>query len=247
MAPNGRVALVTGGSRGIGRAIALRLAGEGVIVAVHYNSSEEKAGKVVREIEENGGKAISCRAEISDSNAVTKMFDFVQSKFGKINIVVACAGILLRKPLLDTSDEEFDRIFKTNVYGVFYTAREAGKRIPADSDGRIILISSTATKLMTSVESVYGASKAAVSQLAQHLAMELGGKNITVNAISPGPVDTDMLADRMASEEHRKVFKETIALGRVGLPEEVADVVMFFAKKESKLITGQEIYVNGGM
>ncbi|KAL0582618.1 hypothetical protein ABG067_007405 [Albugo candida] len=247
MALEGKVAVITGGSRGIGKAIALRFASEGASVAVHYNSSEKAAENVVSEIERNGGKAICCQANVSDSKSISAVFDRVEEHFGKIDIVVASAGVLLRKPLLETSDEEFDHIFKTNVYGAFYTAREAGKRIASNSDGRIILISSTATKLMSSLESVYGASKGAVTQLAKHLAMELGSRNITVNAISPGPIDTDMLADRMASEEHRKMFQQSIALGRVGLPEEIADVALFFAKRESKLITGQELYVNGGM
>jgi 3-oxoacyl-[acyl-carrier protein] reductase len=242
----GKIAVVTGASKGIGRAAAVTLGKNGASVAVHYNSSKEDAEIVKTEIEEGGGKAFIFQADVRESSQVKSLFDATEDHFkDKIDIVVVSAGVITTKPIGTFTDEDFDWIFQTNVYGAFYTLREAATRVRTGVGGRIIALSSTTTTKMLPGYSVYAASKAPIEQFCQHLAKELGPNQITINAISPGPTDTELFR-KGKTEEFIKQLSSMTSLGRIGEPQEIADVILFLASDASRWITGQNIRVNGG-
>jgi 3-oxoacyl-[acyl-carrier protein] reductase len=236
----GKVAIVTGSSRGIGRAIAERLGRDGAHVVVNYSGNAEKAQEVVQAIETAGSKAIAIKADLSNPEDVHHLFDETEKQFGSLNILVNNAGAFVMKPAIDITLEEFDKVISVNVRGTFLALQEAARRI--QDGGRIVNLASNATVMSLSGQSVYAASKAAVEQFTRVLAKELGARQITVNAVAPGATETDMVPDVA-----REVVPKQTPLGRMGQPEDIADVVAFLVSEDARWITGQIVGVNGGM
>jgi 3-oxoacyl-[acyl-carrier protein] reductase len=236
----GRAALVTGGSRGIGRAIALGLATRGAPVAVNYVRNDRRAEEVVTAVRDKGGTAVAIRADLSSPAGVTDLFDRAERELGQLSIVVANAADAVVKPVVECTEEDFDRIFAINAKGVFFTLREAARRLP--DGGRIIATSTGGTRMFFSETSLYLGSKGAVEQFVRVLSRELGPRGITVNALSPGFTDTDLLPDR-----DREVAAGMSPFGRVGRPADVADVAVFLASDEARWVTGQNLGAGGGV
>jgi 3-oxoacyl-[acyl-carrier protein] reductase len=239
----GKVAIVTGASRGIGRAIALRLAKDGAAVVVNYAGSEPQAREVVAAIEKAGGQALAVRADVSKVAQVVRLFDATFERFGRLDILVNNAGVILYKPVSDVTEEEFDRLMGINVKGTFFACQQAARRM-ADG-GRIINLSSSTTALMMPKYGAYVASKGAVEQLTHILAKELGPRQITVNAVSPGPTDTELFSQDKTEEEKQRIA-QMAALGRLGQPQDIADVVAMLCTEDARWITGQNVRANGG-
>jgi 3-oxoacyl-[acyl-carrier protein] reductase len=240
---NGKVAIVTGASRGIGAVVAKALSSAGAKVVVNYAGNQAAADEVVSEIESSGGEALSVRADVGKAREMRSLFDRAIERFGRVHILVNNAGIILYKPIEETTDEEFDRIFGVNVRGVFLALREAAKGL--ERGGRIINLSSSVTRLLLPNYGAYAATKGAVEQLTRVFAREVGSRGITVNAISPGPTHTELFTQGK-TEETIKRLAAMSAFGRIGKPEEIAPVVVFLAGDEAGWITGQNIGVNGG-
>ncbi|QEH38484.1 3-oxoacyl-[acyl-carrier-protein] reductase FabG [Aquisphaera giovannonii] len=241
---DGKVALVTGSSRGIGRAIAVRLAGDGAAVVVNYAGNAEAADAVVGEVEALGGRAVAVKADVASVAEVARLFDEAIGHFGKLDILVNNAGVILYKPLADVTEAEFDRIFAVNVKGTFFCCQQAARRLAYG--GRIVNFSSSTTALMLPTYSTYVATKGAVEQLTHVLAKEVGSRGITVNVVSPGPTDTELFGQGKTEEDKRR-FAQMAALGRLGQPGDLADVVAFLASDEARWISGQNIRANGGL
>ena len=240
---NGKVALVTGASKGIGRAIALRLGKDGAAVVVNFAGGAQQAHETVALIEKSGGKAIPMQADVSKFADVKRLFDACFEKFGRLDILVNNAGMMFTKPVVEVGEEEFDRIFAVNVKGTFLCCQLAAKRMA--EGGRIVNFSSSTTAMMLPGYAAYVATKGAVEQFS-HLAKELGPKKITVNVVSPGPTDTELFGQGK-SDEQRQQFARMAALGRLGQPQDVADVVAMLAGNDARWVTGQNIRANGGL
>ena len=240
----GKTALVTGASRGIGRAIALELAGQGAAVAVNYRGSEAEAEELVKTINRQGGRAIAVQADAADPAAIVRMFDRVLAEFGKLDILVNNAGMAIFKPVVELTVEDYEQLFGLNVRGVFFACRQAALKL-ADG-GRIINISTSVTKMMLPNYSLYAASKGAVEELTKSLAKELGPRGITVNAISPGPTDT-VLFRTGKTEEQIAGLAAMAAFNRLGTPEDIAGAVALLAGEQAGWISGQDICANGGL
>ncbi|NEU73329.1 SDR family oxidoreductase [Hassallia byssoidea VB512170] len=240
----GKVAIVTGASRGIGRAIALKLANNGASVVVNYAGNTEKAQEVVTEIEKLQVQAIPVQADVSKVADIHKLFDQTIEKFGKVDILVNNAGITFYKLTTEVTEEDFDKIFGINVKGTYFACQQAAQRM-ADG-GRIINFSSSTTAMIMPKYGAYVATKGAVEQMTRVLAKELGEKDITVNVISPGPTDTELFRQGK-TEEQINHLGQMAALGRLGQVQDIADVVAFLASDEARWITGQNIRVNGGI
>lgn len=240
----GKVAIVTGASRGIGRAIALKLASNGVSVVVNYVGNVEKAQEVVSEIEKMGVQAISVQADVSKVAEIEKLFAQTIERFGQVDILVNNAGITFYKLIAEVTEKDFDQIFAINVKGTYFACQQAAQHIK--DGGRIINFSSSTTAMMLPKYSAYVATKGAVEQMTRVFAKELGAKNITVNVISPGPTDTELFREGK-TEEQINNFGKMAALGRLGQVQDLADVVAFLASDEARWITGQNIRVNGGI
>jgi len=240
----GKVALITGASRGIGRAIAERLSRDGAAVVVNYARNADAAGDVVAEIEAAGGQAFAVQADVGRVSEVVRLFDETIAHFGKLDILVNNAGIMCNKPISAVTEEEFDRVFAVNVKGTFFACQQAATRLA--EGGRIINFSSTTTVMMLPTYGAYVASKGAVEQLSRSLAKELGPRGITVNVVSPGPTDTELF-NAGKTEEQRQRLAQASAFGRVGQPPEIAEVVAFLASDAANWVTGQNIRVNGGV
>jgi 3-oxoacyl-[acyl-carrier protein] reductase len=238
-----KTAIVTGGSRGIGRGVALTLAEAGARVIVNYAGNEKAARKVVAEIDGAGGTAVAVQADMSRSEDVARLFDAAVEHFGKIDILVNNAGILLNQPIQAMSEEDYDQIFGINVKGVFLALREAAARL--SDGGRVVNLSSSVTRLMFPGYGAYAATKAAVEQFTRVFAREVGPRGITVNAVAPGPTRTELFTMGKTQETIRQLA-EMAALGRIGDPEDIARVVLFLCGPEASWITGQIIGVNGG-
>jgi len=239
----GKVALVTGGSRGIGAAIALRLAAEGARVAITYNSNKDAADKVVAEIKGLGSTAIALKADVSSAEATAAAIAEIK-KFGKIDILINNAAVFEGGPIDGIAIDQYDRVFDTNVKGVVATTIAALPHI--NDGGRIINISSGAARASIGGFSLYSATKAALEALTRVWAQDLGKRQITVNAIAPGVTVTDMMEAGLPKEV-QKSFVEKTALGRLGQPDDIADAVAFLASNDSRWVTGKTIDVDGGL
>lgn len=239
-----RVALVTGGSRGIGAAIVRRLAHDGYAVAINYAASATHAGALADEIRQAGGRALAVRADVAKPAEVRALFDKVESELGRISALVNSAGVLKVQPLAQTSDEDYDQTFNINTRGTFNTLREAATRL-ADG-GSIVNVSSTTVATNLPGYAIYIASKAAVESLTHVFAKELRGRRITVNAVAPGPVATELFLKGKSPEliEH---FAKMPPLERLGQPEDISGIVSFLAGPDSGWVNGQVLRANGGM
>lgn len=238
-----KVAVVTGASRGIGRAIALKLAQDGFAVVVNYANDAAKANEVVGLIQKADGRAVAIRADVSQSADVKRLFSETLAAFARVDVVVNNAGVILYKPVSETSDEEFNRVMDINVKGTFYVCREAARCM--SPQGRIINFSSSTTAMMLPTYGTYCASKGAVEQLTHVLAKELGAKTISVNCVSPGPTETELFFTGKTPETVQRLTAMS-AFNRLGKPEDIADVVSFLAGPRSGWITGQNLRANGG-
>jgi 3-oxoacyl-[acyl-carrier protein] reductase len=243
---SGKVAIVTGASKGIGAAIAKGLAAAGAAVVVNYASSQEGADRVVAEIARAGGKAIAVAADVSKAGDVQRLFDATKKAFGALDVLVNNAGIYRFAPIEEVTEEEFHRQFNTNVLGVLLTSREAMKHFGSDG-GSVINISSIASTSPTPTAVVYSATKGAVDTITRVLAKELGPKNIRVNAINPGGVETEGVHSMgVIGSDFEKQMVARTPLGRLGQPEDIASVAVFLASAASGWMTGETIAVGGG-
>jgi 3-oxoacyl-[acyl-carrier protein] reductase len=237
----GKIALVTGSSRGIGRAIAERLAAQGAAVVVNYARSPQQAREVVDGIKARDGKALAFQADVSKPAEVRRLFDETEKQVGPLDIVVANAGVYLSKPLVEYTEADYDHVFNINTRGVFFTLQEAARRVC--DGGRIIAVSTGGTKMPFANAALYLGSKAAVEQFVRSLSREMGPRNITANILSPGFTDTDMLN----SEEVRALGASLSPFNRIGTPQEVADVSAFLASDAARWVTGQNLQAGGGV
>jgi 3-oxoacyl-[acyl-carrier protein] reductase len=241
--PNEKVAIVTGASRGIGAAIAERLAGDGFAVVINYAARSGPAEALVRRIVEAGGRALAFKADVSDPAAVGAMFDAAEKQFGGIDVLVNNAGILTQSKIADTSDSDFDNLIAINLKGTFNGMREGAKRIR--NGGRIINFSTSVVGSLMPEYAIYTATKAGVEAMTSILAKEMRGRNITVNAVAPGPTATDMFLDGKPAEVVERMAKIT-PLERLGTPEDIAGVVSFLAGPDGGWVNGQTLRANGG-
>lgn len=241
----GKVALVTGASRGIGRAIALTLAKEGADVGVNFLEKRVLASKVVNEIKKMGRRAITIQADVRNFEEVTNMFEVVFKEFNKVDILVNNAGIVRDRTLLNMTKEEWDNVINTDLTGVFNCTKLAIPDMVQRGNGRIINISSVVGQMGNFGQANYAAAKAGVIGFTKSVAKELARKGITVNAIAPGFIETDMLKD--IPKKVKASVLEKIPLGRFGKPEEVAELVVFLASDKTGFITGQVFNINGGL
>jgi len=241
--PATRVAIVAGGSRGIGRESALRLAADGQSVVIVYAGRDAEANSAVEQITAAGGSALAIRADIADEVAVTQVFDTAERAFGGVDVVVNAAGIMLLAPLVEIVLDELDRMHRTNIRGAFVINQQAARRVR--SGGAIINFSTSVTKLSLPTYAAYAASKAAVEAISLILAKELRGRDITVNAVAPGPTATALFLDGKDQETIDRMAKMN-PMERLGTPGDIADVVSFLAGP-GRWINGQTLYVNGGV
>jgi 3-oxoacyl-[acyl-carrier protein] reductase len=237
-----RVAIVTGGSRGIGRAVSERLAADGQAVVIAYAGNDVEAKATVTAIEQQGGSAVAVQADIADEAAVAALFDTAEQRYGGVDVVVNAAGIMLLSPLATLDLDDLDRVIRTNIRGTFVVDREAARRIRGG--GAIINFSTSVTRLSIPTYSAYAASKAAVEAISPILAKELRGRDITVNAVAPGPTATALFLDGKDQETIDRMAKMN-PMERLGTPEDIAEVVSSLAGP-ARWINGQTIYVNGG-
>lgn len=239
-----KVILVTGASRGIGAAVAHQLASAGAKVIINYAGGKEAAEQTMNSIKGQGGDAIALQADVSKAAEVSAMFDAAIAHYGKIDVLVNNAGIMITKLLKDTTDEDFTRQFDINVRGTFNTMREAATKL-ADN-GSIINFSSTTTRVMMPTYGTYVASKAAVEQLTRVFSKEVGSRGINVNSVSPGPTNTELFTKGKPQEVIDRLASLS-AFNRIGEPEDIAKIVVFLAGDDAKWISAQNIGINGAM
>ncbi len=238
-----KVAIVTGASKGIGKQVVIQLGRLGITTVINYNSNEKEAQEIVDEIIFDGGKALALQADISKINALEKLFEQTIKIYGKVNILINNAGLMINNPIANVSEEEFDRQIAVNVKGTFFTCQQAMKYM--ENNGRIINFSTSVTSAMFPAYSVYAASKGAVEQITRQLAKEFGEKGITINAIAPGPVKTELFM-KGKTEQQIEMLSKMNSFGRLGESEDIADVIELLVSEKAHWITGQTIKVNGG-
>lgn len=242
----GKVAVVTGASKGIGASIAKHLADEGASVVVNYASSRAGADRVVADITKAGGKAVAVQADVSKQTDVERLFKESTKAFGKLDILINNAGIYEFAPLEELSEEHFHKQFNLNVLGLLLATREAVKHF--NGSGAIVNTSSVVSSLTPPTSAVYSATKAAVDAITRSLAKELGPRKIRVNSVNPGMVETEGThAAGITESEFRTQIEATTPLGRIGQPEDIAPAVVFLASSDSAWITGETLFIAGGL
>src|SRR5580692_11024350 len=239
-----RVAIVTGASRGIGAAVAERLAGDGFTVVINYSANAAPAEMLAREIEARGGRALAAKADVSDAGAMRGMFDATERAFGGVDVLVNNAGIMKLAKIADSDDALFDRQIAVNLKGSFNGMREAARRLR--DGGRIVNFSTSVVGTKLETYSIYAATKAAVETMTAILSKELRGRNITVNAVAPGPVATDLFLNGKSPELIDRLAKMN-TMERLGTPEDIASAVAFLVGPDGGWINGQVLRANGGM
>ncbi|HEX7824601.1 MAG TPA: SDR family oxidoreductase [Mycobacterium sp.] len=238
-----RVAIVTGASGGIGRGVAVRLAEAGMAVAVHYSGNRDRAQETADQVVAAGGQALVVGADVADEVAIAALFDQVEAEFGGVDVVVNTAGILLLSPLAELDLEDFDRMHRTNVRGTFVVSQQAARRVR--TGGAIINFSTSIVKIALPSYSAYAATKGAVDAMTLILAKEMRGRDITVNAVAPGPTATPLFLDGKPDEVVDRM-RQMAPLERLGEPKDIAEAVAFLAGP-ARWVNGQIIYVNGGV
>ncbi len=242
---SGKVALVTGASKGIGRAIALALGDAGASVVVNYKGSENSADEVAHRIQNNGGESLAWCADVGNASQVESMVEGIVSRFGRLDILINSAGIIRDFLLLQMESKDWDDVLKTNLWGVYHCSKAASRRMMIGRWGRIVNLSSVVSGRGRKGQTNYAASKGAIDAFTRSLASELGPKGITVNAIAPGLIETDMTQGILSFTD--QWVRERVALRRMGKPEDVASVAVFLASENAGYITGQVITVDGGI
>lgn len=243
MSDTTRVALVTGASGGIGRAVAQRLAADGMAVGVHYAGNKAAADDTVAEIEAAHGRAVAVTGDVADESAMAAAFDTVERAFGGIDVVVHTAGVMLLGPVADFGLDALDRMHRTNVRGTFVVAQQAARRVRAG--GAVVTFSTSVTRLAFPGYAAYAATKGAVEAMTMVLARELRGRDITVNAVAPGPTATPLFLDGKDRETVERLAAQS-PLERLGTPDDIAEAVAFLAGP-GRWINGQVLYANGGI
>ncbi len=239
---DGKVALITGASGAIGRAIAIKLASQGAAIAAHYGSNVKAVTETARLVAAAGSKAKTFKADIADTADIRTMFAAVDDAFGRLDILINNAGVGIQKNISEITEEDYERTFAINAKGYLFCMQEAGKRI--GEGGRIINISSILAQLSRPGTALYAATRAAAKVFARIAAQEFGPKGITVNSISPGPIEPGMFQD--ASDTIRQRARALSPFNRVGAPEDIADIVAFLVSDQARWITGQDIVAAGG-
>ncbi|KQN13916.1 MULTISPECIES: SDR family oxidoreductase [Sphingomonas] len=239
-----RTAIVTGASRGIGRACAITLAAQRFAVVVNYAGSADEAAQVVREIESAGGKALAVQADVASATAVARLFDGAEAAFDGIDVVVSSAGVMTTGPIAEVGDDEFDRVIGINLRGTFNVFRETARRVR--DNGRLIGLSSTTLALNAPGYGLYNATKGAVESIVRVAAKELGGRGITVNAVAPGPVETGLFLDGKSEADVQRMAGMA-PQKRLGRPDDIAGVVAFLASPQAAWVNGQVVRANGGI
>ncbi|MCO8270395.1 SDR family oxidoreductase [Actinoplanes sp. TRM 88003] len=238
-----RVAIVTGGSGGIGRAVAERLSADGLAVVVHYAGNQAAAEDVVAKITADGGQAFAYGGDVADEQAMTAMFDAAEERFGGVDVVVNPAGIMLLAPVVDMKLDDFDRMMRTNVRGAFVVSQLAARRLRRG--GALINVSTSVVRLQQPTYAAYAAGKGAVEAMTLILARELRGRDVTVNTVAPGPTDTPLFTDGKPQELIDRIAA-TNPFERLGTPDDIARSVSFLAGPDGRWINGQTLYANGG-
>ncbi|MET9132880.1 SDR family oxidoreductase [Streptomyces antibioticus] len=238
-----RVALVTGGSGGIGRAVAERLAADGIAVGVHYSGNKTRAEETVAAIVAAGGRAVAVGGDVADEHAMSAAFDAVEREFGGLDVVVNTAGIMLLSPIATLDLDDLDRMHRTNIRGTFVVSQQAARRVRGG--GAIINFSTSVTRLQFPAYGAYAASKGAVEAMTLVLARELRGKDITVNAVAPGPTATPLFLEGK-DEATVENLSKAAPLERLGTPDDIAEAVAFLAGP-ARWVNGQVLYANGGL
>jgi 3-oxoacyl-[acyl-carrier protein] reductase len=239
-----RVAIVTGASGGIGGVAALRLAAGGMHIVVHYSGSRDKADETVASVEAEGGSAIAAQADVADPDQMGGVFETATEHFGGVDVVVNTAGIMPLAPIAEMELETFDQIQRVNVRGTFVVSQLAARQIRAG--GAIINFSTSVTRLATPSYGAYAASKSAIEAMTLILAREMKGKDVTVNAVAPGPTSTPLFLEGK-SEDLIQQIASANPFGRLGKPEDIAEMVAFLAGDGGRWINGQVVFINGGM
>ena len=239
-----KVAIITGSSRGIGAEIARRLAAAGARVVINYVSRGEAAYSVHESIKASGGESLVVQADMRNSTEVHRLFDETIEHFGRVDILINNAGVLIFKKFSEISDEEFDRVMDSNVNGVFYALREASTRL--SDGGRVVTVSSTVTRMLLPKYGAYAASKGAIEQLTRVFAKEMGERGITANIVSPGPVNTELFTTGKTEQDIERISAMSV-LNRVGETGEIAELVLFLVSNEAGWVTGQNISASGGI
>lgn len=243
---NDKVAVITGASKGIGASIAKHLAAEGAKVVVNYSTGKEDASRVVKEIEQNGGTALALQANCAIQTEIQYLFSETQKAFGRLDILVNNAGVYQFAPLEAISAEHFNYMFNLNVLGLVLVSQEATKYF-GPSGGSMINISSLASRSSSPYSTIYSATKAAVDSITKSLSRELGSRNIRVNSVNPGLVETEGVHSAgLAEGEFKNGYEQQTALGRIGQPHDIAPAVVFLASDDARWITGESLFVTGG-